>query len=69
MSRDTIKTSRTMVYLAAEQLKALRKKARIEWISVQVYARLIGLGSSGRSDIGDEHDDRLARALAHEHLR
>ena len=87
-------TSRTMVYLEADQLQALRKKARIERVSVaelirrcvsrglqdqagmpppapagQVYARLIGLGSSGRADIGDEHDGRLASALAHEHLR
>ena len=85
-------TSRMMVYLEADQLQALRKKARIERISVaelirrcvrlglqdqagmsppvgQVHARLIGLGSSGRTDIGDEHDDRLASALAREHLR
>jgi hypothetical protein len=81
-----------MVYLEADQLQALRKKARIERISVaelirrcvrlglqdqtrvsppvdQEYARLIGIGSSGRTDIGDEHDDRLARALTDEHLR
>ena len=35
----------------------------------QVYARLVGLGSSGFADVGDEHDTRLAGALSREHLR
>ncbi len=34
-----------------------------------VYARLVGLGSSGQSDIADAHDTRLAAALIREHLR
>lgn len=33
------------------------------------YGRLVGLGSSGHSDIGEHHDDRLAAALTREHLR
>ncbi len=81
-----------MVYLESEQIEALRKRARVERISVaelvrrlvrqslaepagvppipgEVYARIVGLGSSGRAEIGDEHDRSLAEALRREHLR
>ena len=34
-----------------------------------VYARLVGIGSSGQADIADEHDARLASALTRDHLR
>jgi hypothetical protein len=33
------------------------------------WARLVGLGSSGRSDVGENHDRALADALSREHLR
>ncbi len=85
-------TSRTMIYLEAEQLEALKNRARAERISVaellrrvvkeylarhsrarraspDTYARLVGLGSSGRSDIARKHDRHLAEALRREHLR
>lgn len=35
----------------------------------EVYARLVGLGSSGEADIADDHDRRLGEALTREHLR
>lgn len=85
-------TSRTMIYLEAEQLEALKQRARAERVSVaelirrlvrqylgapagvppvrtEVYARIVGLGASGRADIGDEHDRHLGEALRREHLR
>lgn len=34
-----------------------------------VYARLVGIGSSGQADVADEHDARLASALTRDHLR
>jgi hypothetical protein len=34
-----------------------------------VYARLVGVGSSGQADVADEHDARLASALTRDHLR
>jgi Ribbon-helix-helix protein, copG family len=37
--------------------------------SQEVYARLVGLGSSGEADIADDHDRRLGEALTREHLR
>jgi len=33
------------------------------------WTRLVGLGSSGKSDIGDNHDLSLGEALTREHLR
>jgi hypothetical protein len=33
------------------------------------YARLVALGSSGRSDISERHDAYLAQALQREHAR
>ena len=33
------------------------------------YGALVALGESGRPDIGDEHDARLARALRRKHAR
>lgn len=33
-----------------------------------VYAQLVGLGSSGHADVADEHDARLASALTRDHL-
>lgn len=37
--------------------------------SEDVYARLVGLGSSGLADAGDDHDRRLSDALTRGHLR
>ena len=34
-----------------------------------VYARLVGIGSSGQAGVADEHDARLASALTRDHLR
>lgn len=34
-----------------------------------VYRNLVGLGASGRPDIGDNHDAELARALRAKHAR
>ena len=33
------------------------------------WARLVGLGASGRSEVGDQHDRALGDALRDEHLR
>jgi hypothetical protein len=33
------------------------------------FSRLIGLGASGKADVGGQHDRALAGALAREHLR
>ena len=33
------------------------------------YARIVALGSSGRSDISERHDSYLAQALQREHAR
>jgi hypothetical protein len=33
------------------------------------WARLVGLGASGQSDISDRHDRALGEALSREHLR
>ena len=38
-------------------------------VADEAYARLVGLGSSGRSDVGDDHDRKVAEALTREHLR
>ncbi len=35
----------------------------------EAWARLVGLGASGRSEVGDQHDRALGDALSHEHLR
>ena len=35
----------------------------------EVFAGLVGLGASGRSDIGDRHDAELGRALRAKHAR
>ncbi len=37
--------------------------------SKAVYARLVGLGSSGLADVGDDHDRRVADALTRDHVR
>jgi hypothetical protein len=33
------------------------------------WTRLVGLGSSGKPDLGDNHDRVLGEALTREHLR
>ena len=38
-------------------------------VSRETYAGLVGLGASGRQDIGDDHDAQLARALRAKHAR
>jgi len=87
----SIMTARTMLYLEAGQLEALKERARAERIPVtelirrlvrqylgqpvhgtappDAWARLVGLGASGRSDVSDNHDRALGVALTREHLR
>jgi len=36
---------------------------------VEVYARIVGLGASGHTDIAEQHDRHVADALRREHLR
>lgn len=84
-------TARTMLYLQADQLEALKERARAERISVtelirrlvrqhlgepdrtspppDAWSRLVGLGASGQSDLGDHHDRAIGEALSREHLR
>ncbi len=38
-------------------------------VTKEVYATIVGLGSSGKSRVGDDHDKHFARALDREHLR
>jgi hypothetical protein len=33
------------------------------------FLRIVGLGSSGHSDISEKHDEYLAEAIRHEHAR
>lgn len=35
----------------------------------EAWARIVGLGASGRADTSEQHDAALAEALRHEHLR
>lgn len=78
-----------MVYLDAEELRALREEARAQRISLaelvrrlvkqhlqkehpnepsaQAYLQIIGLGSSGRDDISERHDEYLGETLRRQH--
>jgi hypothetical protein len=38
-------------------------------VSPDLFARIVGLGTSGRTDVADRHDDYLAAALARDHDR
>ena len=38
-------------------------------VTRDTYAGLVNLGASGRSNIGDRHDDELARVLRAKHAR
>lgn len=38
-------------------------------VSPAAYARIVALGSSGRSDISERHDAYLGQALQREHAR
>ena len=37
--------------------------------SIAAYLRIVGLGSSGKSDVAERHDAYLGQALLREHLR
>jgi hypothetical protein len=37
--------------------------------SIAAYLRIVGLGSSGKSDVAERHDVYLGQALLREHLR
>jgi len=37
--------------------------------SADAWARLVGLGASGQSEVSDHHDRALGDALSREHLR
>ena len=36
-------------------------------VPLSTFERIVALGSSGRNDVADNHDTRLADALRHEH--
>jgi hypothetical protein len=38
-------------------------------VPAQTYARLVALGSSGRSDVSDRHDAHLADVVQRDHAR
>jgi len=52
--------------LVADGLRSDRHRPRV---TAATYARIIGLGSSGRDDVADRHDTMLADALRREHDR
>lgn len=52
--------------LVAEHLAEPR---RVPPVPPAAYARLVALGSSGRADVSESHDARLADALTREHAR
>jgi ribbon-helix-helix CopG family protein len=47
----------------------LAEPTRVPPVPPAAYARLVALGSSGRSDVADRHDARIAEALTEEHGR
>ena len=49
--------------------KHLAQPKRIPPVPPAAYARMVALGSSGRKDVADSHDARLADALTREHGR
>ena len=49
--------------------QSLQGQAETPAPASDVYARLVGVGSSGQADVADEHDARLASALTRDHLR
>ncbi len=84
--------SKTLIYLEARDLHALRAQARTQRISLaelvrrlvtrhlqgppdipppepSIYLKLVALGSSGRSDISERHDQYVADAVRREHAR
>jgi hypothetical protein len=42
---------------------------RVPPVAPRAYARMVALGSSGRQDVAERHDARLADALTKEHGR
>jgi hypothetical protein len=84
--------ARTMVYLEASQLQALKRDARARRISLaelfrqlvqqhlteadplpapnsESFLRIVGMASSGRNDIAQNHDTYLGEAIRREHAR
>lgn len=60
--------ARTMVYLDSEKLSVSRAEARASGSaavepSIAAYLRIVGLGSSGRSDVAERHDAYLGQVL------
>ncbi len=47
----------------------LDEPASVRPPAAEVYARIVGLGSSGSQDTGDNHDRYLAEAISRDHLR
>ena len=47
----------------------LADRPRVPPVPPAVYARLVAIGSSGRDDVADRHDARLADALTRKHGR
>jgi hypothetical protein len=84
--------ARTMVYLEAKELRALRMEAGKKGISLaelmrrlvkehldnrrpepqaprDTYLKIVAMGSSGRQDISERHDQFVAEAIRREHAR
>ena len=47
----------------------LEERQALPPVPPAAYARIVALGSSGRSDISERHDAYLAQALQREHAR
>ncbi len=47
----------------------LRQRQALPPVPSAAYTKIVGLGSSGRRDVSDRHDEYLAQALARDHAR
>ena len=47
----------------------LKDPAPLRDVPRDAFVALVALGASGRPDVGDEHDARVARALRRKHAR
>jgi hypothetical protein len=49
--------------------RQLEEQQTLPPVPATAYARMVALGSSGRSDVAEQHDRYLADALQEEHAR
>lgn len=47
----------------------LGRERPLNEVSPEAYKKIIGLGSSGKQDIAEKHDEYLGKALRSEHTR